>query len=47
MPTEQLAEYLAEGGTDLQYFVEWVFYHSTDQQARDFAAQLFDNIERA
>lgn len=45
MTTEQLAKYLAEGGTDLQYFAEWVEAHSTDAQARELAAQLFANAE--
>jgi hypothetical protein len=45
MTTEQLAEYLADGGTDLQYVLEWVADHSTDEQARDFANLLFANVE--
>lgn len=45
MTTEQLRAYLADGGTDLQYFVEWVEQYSADEQARQFAAQLFENVE--
>jgi hypothetical protein len=43
--TEQLTEYLNQGGTDLQYVLEWVLENSTDEQARAFADQLFANVE--
>lgn len=45
MTTEQIREYIADGGTDLQYFAEWVQAHSTDSVARELATALFDNVE--
>ncbi|MDN5917939.1 MAG: hypothetical protein L0I76_23065 [Pseudonocardia sp.] len=46
MTTEQMRQYLADGGTDMQYFMEWVTEQSTDPIAREFAGALFDNIEQ-
>lgn len=45
MDTDALRRYLANGGTDLQHFAEWVAEHSTDDTARELAAQLFANVE--
>lgn len=47
MNTERMRQYLADGGTDMQYLMEWVADHATDPIARELASALFANIEQA
>lgn len=45
MTTEQIREYLDQGGTDLQYVLEWIERYTTDEQVREVIGQLWENIE--
>jgi hypothetical protein len=45
MTYEQLAEYLAQGGTDMQYVLESIADHCPDEVTKALIAGLFANIE--